>query len=32
MTASAVVFLTIGCIILYGGLLTTIGISIKNDK
>ena len=32
MTTSAIVFLTIGSITLYGGLLTTILISIKNNK
>ncbi|CDM69384.1 putative membrane protein [Clostridium bornimense] len=32
MTAVAITFLSFGCIVLYGGLITTIAISIKCDK
>lgn len=32
MTASAITFLIFGCVVLYGGLITTITISVKSDK
>lgn len=32
MTLNAIGFLALGCIILYGGLITTIAIAVKSDK
>ena len=32
MTATAITFFAIGAIVLWGGLITTLVISIKNEK
>ena len=32
MTATAITYFVIGAIVLWGGLITTLGISIKNEK
>ena len=32
MTASAIAVLSLGATVLYGGLITTITVSIKSDK
>ena len=32
MTATAITYFAIGAIVLWGGLITTLTISIKNDK
>lgn len=32
MTSSAMIFFTIGAVVLWGGLLCTLGITIKNER